>query len=40
MSDVQIGQLMVEAKINSMDLDKRVVVGEEVGTAPSHASGS
>ena len=31
---------MVEAKLSSMDLDKRVVVGEEVGTVPSQASGS
>ena len=40
MSKVQIGHCMVEAKLKSMDLDNLVVVGDEVGTVPSQASGS
>ena len=40
MSEVQIGHCMVEAKLKGMDLDNLVVVGDEVGTVPSQASGS
>ena len=40
MSEVQIGQDMVEAKLSNIDLDSRVVVGDDVGTVPSQASGS
>ena len=40
MSEVQIGHCIVEAKLKSMDLDNLVVVGDEVGTVPSQASGS
>ena len=40
MSEVQIGHCMVEAKLNNIDLDNLVVVGDEVGTVPSQASGS
>ena len=40
MSDVQTGQFMLAARLNSMDLDSLVVVGDEVGTVPSQASGS
>ena len=40
LSEDQIGQFIVEARLSNIDLDSRVVVGEDVGTAPSQASGS
>ena len=40
MSEVQIGHDIVAARLRSIDLDKLVVVGDDVGTVPSQASGS
>ena len=40
MSEVQIGHDIVAARLRSIDLDSLVVVGDEVGTVPSQASGS
>ena len=40
MSDVQTGHLIVAAKLSRQERESRVVVGDEVGTVPSQASGS
>ena len=40
MSEVQTGQCMLAARLSKIDLDSLVVVGDDVGTVPAHASGS
>ena len=40
MSDVQTGHLIVAARLSRQERESRVVVGDEVGTVPSQASGS